>query len=142
MCYRGQSFEIEVPLEERWIESGDTKSIAAAFHRQHIALYDFADESAEVQIVNLRLVITGATPSPIFPPLPPGEGTPEPERIVPVWYDGTTQKMAVYRREALHHGHRITGPAIIVQEDTTSCIPANFAGTVDGYGNIHLSWTE
>ena len=32
------------------------------------------------------------------------------------------------------------GPAVIAQDDTTICIPAGFAGTVDAHGNLHLEW--
>jgi N-methylhydantoinase A len=142
MRYLGQSFEIEVVLEEAWVESGDIAAIIAAFHRQHIAIYDFADEDAEVQIVNLRLVIIGATARPTFPTTPRSEGTPPPLREVDVWYDGAERRMPLYLRDALLHGHSLAGPAIIAQEDTTICIPEGFAGRVDAWGNLHLVWQE
>ena len=142
MCYAGQSFEIEVTLAEAAVEAGDMAAIAAAFHRQHAAIYDFADEAAGVHIVNLRLVITGATPTPQFPTLPRAAGMPIADRHVPVWYDGRSRPMPLYVRDALLHGHRLAGPAIIAQEDTTICIPAGFAGEVDGHGNLHLVWQE
>jgi N-methylhydantoinase A len=142
MRYRGQSFEIEVALTEAMVTSGDIQAIAAAFHRAHAAIYDFADEAADVHLVNLRLVIAGATPRPAFPTLPLASGKPLPERDVAVWYDGRNQTMPLFLRDALLHGHRLTGPAIVAQEDTTICIPAGFAGTVDGHGNLHLEWQE
>ncbi|MEJ1976422.1 MAG: hydantoinase/oxoprolinase family protein [Acetobacteraceae bacterium] len=142
MRYAGQSFEIEVVLEEAWIEAGDMRAIAAAFHNQHVAIYDFADEEAEVQIVNLRLVVVGATVKPSFAASPRVEGAPAPLRMVEVWYDGASRAMPLYLRDALQHGHRLSGPAIIAQEDTTICIPAGFAGQVDAWGNLHLAWQE
>src|SRR5690606_28740154 len=33
--YAGQSFEIETPIERKWIDDGDVASIAASFHKQH-----------------------------------------------------------------------------------------------------------
>jgi N-methylhydantoinase A len=142
MSYRGQSFEIEVALAEDWVVGGDMAAIAGAFHRQHIAIYDFADEGADVQIVNLRLVIAGATLPPKFPTLPRAETPPIPLRQVEVWHDGASHTMPLYLREALLHGHRLAGPAIVAQEDTTICIPAGFAGEVDSLGNLHLAWQE
>lgn len=138
MRYRGQSFEIEVPLDEALVTAGDTAQIAAAFHHRHTVIYDFADEAAEVHLVNLRLVITGETAPAAFPLLAHGEGIPEPERWVKVWYDGTEQEMPLYTRDALLHGHRFSGPAIVAQEDTTICIPDGFDATVDRHGNLHL----
>jgi len=43
--YRGQSFELTVPLEP---------DLAAAFHRAHEERYGYADESREVELVAVR----------------------------------------------------------------------------------------
>jgi N-methylhydantoinase A len=142
MRYRGQSFEIEVALDEAWIEVGDIAAVAAAFHRRHVAVYDFADEDADVQIVNLRLIIVGATSPPVFPASERIDGTPAKLRDVEVWHDGAVTQMKLFLRDDLRHGHRLSGPAIIAQEDTTICIPAGFAGEVDAWGNLHLVWQE
>ncbi len=142
MRYHGQSFEIDVGLDESWITAGDLPAIKAAFHRRHAEIYDFSDTGAAVQIVNLRLVITGVVEPPSFPMEPPGEGAPRPEKRVDVWQDGAARPMPLYLREALHHGHALSGPAIVVQEDATLCLPAGFTGTVDAYGNLHLTWHE
>ena len=138
MRYEGQSFEIEVGLEEAWIAAGDMAAIVAAFHRRHAEIYDFSDTGAAVHIVNLRLVITGATEPPEFAMEVRRGGAPEAEKSVMVWQDGGARETRLYRREALHHGQAIAGPAIVAQEDATICLPAGFAGEVDAYGNLHL----
>ncbi|MGH8431539.1 MAG: hydantoinase/oxoprolinase family protein, partial [Solimonas sp.] len=51
MRYRGQSYEIEVPLQRDWIEAGDAAAIAAAFHAEHARVYEYADEKAPVQVI-------------------------------------------------------------------------------------------
>ncbi|MBL6457108.1 hydantoinase/oxoprolinase family protein [Belnapia sp. T6] len=139
MRYRGQSFEIEAPLELGWIEAGDLDALRGAFHARHAAIYDFSDEAAPVQLVNLRLVVAGTTAPPDFPRWPEAEGEPVPEREVSVWQDGAARPTPLFRREALLPGHRFRGPAVVVQEDATSCIPAGFAARVDAHGNLHLS---
>ena len=138
MSYRGQSFEIEVQLEAAWIERGDLAAILSAFHRRHAAIYEFADESAAVQILNLRLVIAGAAPLPSFGVLAEAEGPPAPERFVSIWYDGASHSVPLFRRDSLRHGHELPNPAVVVQDDATTCIPAGFAGWVDAHGNLHL----
>jgi N-methylhydantoinase A len=138
MNYSGQSFEIEAPLQVEWIERGDFTSVRAAFHNRHAAIYDFADEGAPVQILNLRLVISGATPLPEFPLLDRAEGSPSPERFVGIWYDGQGHRVPLYRRESLRHGHALPSPTIVVQDDATTCVPAGFTGRVDAHGNLHL----
>lgn len=138
MRYHGQSFEIDVPIEAGWIEAGDLAALRGAFDRRHRELYDFADEAAPVQLVNLHAVITGHTPAPVFAREPRRPGVPEPERMVDVWQDGAPGRVALYLRSALHHGQRFAGPAVVAQEDATICIPAGFDAEVDAFGNLHL----
>src|SRR5699024_5635005 len=64
MRYPGQSFEIETPLDPLQLRAGDAAAIAGAFHAEHARLYGHADSSAAVEMISLRLVITGATPKP------------------------------------------------------------------------------
>jgi N-methylhydantoinase A len=140
MRYHGQSFEIEVPLSESWLAQGDLSAITEAFHRQHLAIYDFNDEAAEVQIVNLRLVVSGATARPNLVPAP--EAVSEfaaPERMIRVWLDGESREVALHHRDALRYGHRFVGPAVVAQQDTTICIPAGFDAEVDAWLNLHLT---
>lgn len=139
MRYHGQSFEIEVPLSEAWLTEGDLAPVTEAFHRQHLAIYDFNDVGAEVQIVNLRLVVSGATPRPNLAPAaeePRAEA--KPERKIEVWLDGARREVALYHRDALRNGHRFAGPAVVAQQDTTVCIPEGFEAQVDAWLNLHL----
>jgi N-methylhydantoinase A len=139
MRYHGQSFEIEVALDEAWLAAGDMEAIRDAFHRQHCSIYDFNDKGGEIQIVNLRLVIAGTTEKPTLIEAEPGLGEAMAEREVEVWLDGGLRRIPLYLRQALARGHRIAGPAIIVQEDTTVCIPDGFAGHVDRHLNLQLA---
>jgi N-methylhydantoinase A len=139
MRYHGQSFEIEVVLDEVWIATGDIDAMQDAFHRQHLAIYDFNDKAGEIQIVNLRLVIAGTTAPPTLIDAEPALGEAVPEREVEIWLDGALRRVPLYLRAALQRGHRIVGPTIIVQEDTTVCIPLGFAGHVDRHLNLQLT---
>ena len=138
MRYEGQSFEVDVPLERSWIEAGNLAAITSAFHRLHAAIYDFNDEAAPVQIVNLRLVISGGTQRPSMGETPPASGEAVPAARVEVWLDGESRRVALYRRGDLAPGHRLLGPAVITQDDATVAIPSRFAASVDAQLNLHL----
>jgi len=120
-------------------EAGDIAAIKAAFHREHLAIYDFNDEAAGIQVINLRLVITGMTARPALTPAPLAAGDAVPAREVDVWLDGEFRRVPLYSRSELAHGQRIRGPAIAVQEDTTVCIPAAFDGLIDAHLNLNLA---
>lgn len=139
MRYRGQSFEIEVPLDQAWIDAGDVTAIGAAFHAAHERLYGHADQAAPVQVIAVRMVVAGAVPPPHFPEQARETGTPAVLGQVDIWLDGKAQKAAVYARDSLRHGHEFAGPAIILQDDCTTCVPGGMAGTVDRFGNLRLT---
>ncbi len=138
MHYRGQSFEIEVHLPHDRVLAGDMDALAEAFHRAHEAIYDFCDRDSQVQIMNLRLVMTGASRKPVLHRLPEAEGEPVPERMLRAFFDGDWHEVPLYTRAALRAGHRFAGPAVVAQDDATVCIPPGYGARVDGMGNILL----
>ncbi|TCR68594.1 hydantoinase/oxoprolinase family protein [Bosea sp. BK604] len=138
MRYRGQSYEIETPLEEAWITLGDDKAIAAAFHARHAEIYDHADEQAAVQIVALRVVIAGLTPKPNFPERAADPVETTPQRRLRVSHRGREIDAGLFERRDLKPGSRFAGPAVVIQDDTTTWAPPGFTGEVDGYGNLIL----
>ena len=139
MRYLGQSFEIEVSLQMEWLVAGDIDRIAAAFHTEHDRLYGHSDTEDAIQIISLRMVAVGASPQPRFPTQERRSGTPKPIKQIDVWLDGARQLVPLYRRADLGHGHRFASPCVIVQEDSTTCVPAGFNGSIDAHGNILLS---
>jgi N-methylhydantoinase A len=142
MRYRGQSFEIEVALDHAWIVAGDMAAIAEAFHRAHQEIYDFCDRDSAVQIIDLRLVMSGGVAKPRFQRLDPASGEARPERILRAWFDGGWHAVPLYRRDDLRAGHRFAGPAVVAQDDTTACIPPGFTARVDATGNILLELVD
>ncbi len=140
MRYAGQSFEIEVMLEPQWLEAGDRAAIEEAFHLKHEEVYAFCDRGAEVQLMNLRLVVAGEIEKPALKELRAGSGPAKPVREIEVWFGGRMRTAPLYERDALLAGQTLRGPAVIAQSDTTSCNPDGFTGTVDACGNIILTW--
>jgi len=142
MRYLGQSYEIETPLDDAWLPDADAAAIAGAFHREHARLYGHADEKATVQMVNLRLVISGATPKPALNEIEPATAPAEPRFYVEAWFGGRTWRTGVYHRRDLGANHEIHGPAIIAQDDTTTVVPPGFDLTVDRFGNLVIIKSE
>jgi N-methylhydantoinase A len=142
MRYQGQSYEIEVALEGNWLEEIDTDTIANAFHTEHERLFGHAASAAPVQMVNLRLTISGATPKPLLTELSPALQPVQPRFSVEAWFDGRPTTTAVYHRSDLGAGHRLAGPAIIAQDDTTTVVPPDFIIDVDSFGNLVITRVE
>ena len=139
MRYQGQSFEVETPLEKSWIDAGDINAIANAFHQRHELLFDHANPGAPIQVINLRLVIAGATPKPKLAQQLVKAKTADPETRVQAYIDGKMSEVPVYRREKLVYGASFAGPAIIGQDDCTTCVPEGFHTHVDQFGNLVIN---
>jgi len=139
MRYRGQSYEIECALDAAHVAAGDVAGMAESFHREHEKVYEHADREAPVQIINLRMVIVATSPKPRFPAEEPVSAEAAPDRLLRVSVDGAETEVPLYAREKLLSGQRFSGPCVIAQSDCTTCVPGNFAGQVDPYGNVILS---
>jgi N-methylhydantoinase A len=140
--YQGQSFEVDTPLDPAWIEAGDIAAITGAFHDQHEKLFGYADPEAGVQMIALRLVISGQTPKPALPRIATATGPAPLHGTAHTWIDGADHHLPLYRREALRAGHIFVGPAIVLQPDCTTCIPPGFDARVDDYGNLVITPRE
>ncbi len=136
MRYRGQSYEIETLIDRGDIAAGHLAPLAAAFHAEHRRVYEHADEQAPVQVVNLRLVISGSAPKPALTETAPEPGRATPDGEATIHIDGASRIAALYTRASLKPGRSLAGPAIVAQDDCTTIIPPGFDAKVDGWGNL------
>lgn len=139
MRYRGQSFEIDVALEEEWLRAGNLAAIRQAFDAHHTRLFGHHDEHAAVQLINLRLVLNSPTPKPQMNLLAAAEGPVQVLRQVEAWIDGRWWQVDVVSRSALAAGHQLTGPVIVAQDDCTTCVPPQMQVDVDCFGNLIIT---
>jgi N-methylhydantoinase A len=134
--YVGQAFQVEVPIDPAWLADATTDRLRAAFHARHEHLYAHADRAADVELIDLRATITGATPKPEFRPVPAGSGPAVPAGRRAIHYRKRRYDAGVYLRRDLRAGQHVDGPAVVEQDDTTTLVPAGFRATVDAFGNL------
>ncbi|HXV19557.1 MAG TPA: hydantoinase/oxoprolinase family protein [Desulfuromonadales bacterium] len=130
--YRGQSFEVNVPL------AGDYLS---EFHSRHEMLYGYRDDWRPAEIVTLRLRAVGRGPRPDLTRGACRTGEAAPERTVPVVLDGRQIDCPTYERERLPCGSSFAGPALVVEETATHLVRVGWKAEVDGRGNLLLERT-
>ncbi len=136
MRYRGQSYEIETPVHRSNISEGNIAPLAEAFHAQHARVYDHSDPQAPVQVVNLRLIVSGSAAKPGLAPRALTPGRAEPLGETEIFLDGAVRTAGLYWRSRLQPGEILTGPAIVSQDDCTTVVPPGFAAEVDAWGNL------
>lgn len=142
MRYRGQSFEIDVPLEQAWLAQADVNALHAAFDRQHQQMFGHCDADAPVQLINLRLVISSPTPKPALNRLPLASEPVNAVKQVQAWIDGAFHQVDVVLRNTLLAGHQFNGPVIVAQDDCTTCVPPGMTVKVDEFGNLLITALE
>jgi len=139
MRYVGQNFELTVEAGDD--RSLDAKTLRDAFLREHERVYGYAAPDEPVQIVALRLTAFGDHELPPSPALPSAASDdPKEARIGEraVYFEEMRefQTTPVYRRERLRAGHRVPGPAIVEQMDSTTVILIGQEARVDERANL------
>ena len=139
MRYRGQSYEIETTFEKLDLDSSVIDGLATLFHEAHHSIYEHSDPNAEIQIVNLRLVISGEVPKPKFLTHLENKRIAKSLRSHIIYLDEKEFKASLFERDSLEPGHFFTGPAIISQNDTTTIVLPDFDVKVDQFKNLIMS---
>ncbi len=139
----GQFHQLQVPLP---IPDGagwwDPEALSLAFHRLHEQVYGHADPGEAVEIVNLRARGIGRMARPRVPRPEAAEGPlPPPFARRPVLLDRGLgwQDCPLWRRGDLAPGHRLTGPAIVVQRDSTTVVLPGQALEVHASGALRIA---
>jgi len=125
--YRGQGYELNIPY---------TRSLRAAFASEHKRRYGYNYETREVELVTLRLrsrmkstqIRTGTL------------SASKPEKVqvrsAPIVIDGRVTRAAIYERESLAPGKKLSGPAIVTEYSATTMIPSGKRFWLDFQGNL------
>jgi len=143
--YAGQYHEVNVEVGGEEIRSLNDVRIRERFHREHNRLYgyDLGREGTGVELVNLRMSAAGLTEKPRFREEPfQGE---DPSSCLkgerPAYIPGESgyADVPVYDGNRMGHGHRLAGPAIIEQVNTTISVPPGWGISCDPFGSYLLS---
>ena len=138
--YAGQGYELTVPCPMPPLTKHELLLMRERFDTLHEQNSGHKAETEPVELVSLRLVSLGRVPQ---AKLSPGKATGRNveearsgERKVFFGTEHGTLATRIYQRDRLEPGHRIVGPAIVEQLDTTTVIHPEQEGTVDDYRNI------
>lgn len=143
--YVGQNFELAVPvISGQTLEVGDLPDLAqvqGAFNAAHETAYGYASDSDSIEIVNVRLSATAKLHEEARAALSSDvSGAPKPIGTRNVYFSADTSVEAViYARADLLSGHRINGPAIVEQLDTTTPIYPGDCAEVTQDGHLIIS---
>lgn len=142
MRYLRQGFEL--PIRISLDEVTDLDKLAERFATEHETLYSFRLDTA-VEVVNLRATALGRVDRISFTTSEP-KGLDVRDAIVDAehkaYFDSEFITTPVYDRALLDVGHKIEGPAVITQMDTTTLVLPSHVAEVDPFHNIIINPAE
>ena len=142
MRYRGQGHEIAVPLPVRSYREDDAAVFHAVFEEAYRRLYSRIIPGVEVEILSWVLLLSAPRPVEIeTAAASPEPHAPRPARSRAVFDPETGEfiDVAIHERGDLEPGALIPGPAVIVEDETSTVLTRLFDARIDALGYIELT---
>ena len=138
--YVGQSFELTVDYPSRPTKTDLAKVIGDNFYKAHLRRFGYADRAEPVEVVNLRLKLEVAMEKPSVQPQSTGAADSAHALIgeAEVVFQEGALASPLYQRDQLTCGNTVSGPALIIQMDSTTVLTPGWDGVVDPFGNLLL----
>lgn len=139
--YTGQGHEIVLDLPLRPLAETDGPDLLARFEAEYAARYGRAVPGIGVELLNWTVSVTApsAAASAVEPVSRRIEVTPSGHRDL---FDAARQSFVdtpVYARAELEPGSHFSGPALIVEDQTTTVAPSGFDVEIDARFNIVMT---
>ena len=117
------------------------EKIVARFKKEYLDRFGFRPDVIAVEVVNVRTEVSAASSVPRLKPSPL-----QTEKTVPlspcysrkVWLSGTYREIPVFDRKTLKPGHRLPGPAMVVDDQLTLLVQEGFEAESDAADNLIL----
>ena len=140
--YHGQGFELRAEIPEGRLGVGDIGRIVESFYAQHRLDYGYAFDDTEVELITVRVIGTDRIEPLRLRPLERANGASYESALLysrqTTFDDGTTADTPRYDRGRLKAGHRVAGPAVLIQHNSTVLVPPAYAAEVSEYGSLHV----
>jgi N-methylhydantoinase A len=140
MRYVGQGHEIPVILPARTLSPADMPAIHAAYEQEYAKFFDRPVPGSDVEVMSFAVVLTTAVP-PVATTTPVTSfTTPQPSRsqLVRDTSSGLTATWAVYDRAAMATGARVSGPAIISEDETSTLVGPEWQAFVNNLRYLEI----
>jgi N-methylhydantoinase A len=139
MRYRGQSYEVSVPVPALR-GADDIAALAQRFHEAHHRRYGHMAQAEAVEIVNFEVTGVGLIPKPALKTFAKGQGgSPVPHAKRAAHFgEADAVSIPVFLRSQLASGAVIDGPAVIEEQTSTTVLYRGQRARVDEYLNIEI----
>ncbi|GAB6051596.1 hydantoinase B/oxoprolinase family protein [Magnetospira thiophila] len=131
--YAGTDTALDIPF-------GDRAELQQAFTEAHRTRFGFAMTERELVIEALSVEVVGQTHRPEDAPEPTASIAPLPPPVFhDAWIDGKSQSVPFFDRSDLNPGHRVEGPAVIVEAVATTVVDRGWRAEVTDRRDLVLT---
>ncbi|MBB3065400.1 hydantoinase/oxoprolinase family protein [Limibacillus halophilus] len=141
MRYHGQGHEISVAIPTGRLTEVHGRELRQAFTTAYEALYGRSIPGMDIEVLSWTLTLsTKPEPVTVIEPTETSSGSLLAKGTRSLFDPGLGKRVeaAVYWRDDLSPGHRIQGPAVVVEAQTTTVISAAFEAEVNARGYVIL----
>ena len=138
MRYVGQGHEIPVTLPLRDLTDADIAAMRDTYERTYEELFNRSIPAAAIEIMAWSVICSTPPALPDTIAAVPMTGRQVPGTKVTI-FDGrveSTVELFRYKRTDLEQGDMVEGPAIIVEDETTTFVTGSFNAWIDAAGSI------
>jgi N-methylhydantoinase A len=140
--YHGQGFELRAQFPDGKLSAANLSQVTAGFHQQHRLDYGYHFEDGEVELITVRAIGREVVAPLKVARIDSADGHGVSDAFLysrPTTFDdGQTVDTPRYSRDRLKAGHRIAGPAILIQHNSTVLLPPGYVAAVAEFGNLHV----
>ena len=139
--YQGQGHDVTIVLDGEDLEALDAERLRALFVARYAALFGRSIPDLGVEVLNWSLRLsTALEPSAPLPPMPPEHRpTPRRQRDMVDPAHGRLVATAEHHRPDLAPGAVVPGPAIIVEDETSTVVLPGFTARINGGRHIVIT---
>ena len=141
--YLGQGFELRAEMPDAPLGPDNVQVLIDGFYDVHKQVYGHAFRDQLTEAVTLRLIATAEVEMLRLPDLAFGDRTDPKDAVLytreTIFDDGKAVPTPRYDRTKLMAGDKLTGPALIVQHNSTTLLPPGYKATVLGHGDIRIA---
>ena len=141
--YVGQGYELRIEFPDGALDADVLDDVWQAFHHRHETEYGHVFTDSPIEIVNIRMTGVGIMPKIAAPTRHYAKSA-----DAAILRSGTCVfrvsgelrpfETTYYERDKLTADTSVTGPAIIVQTDTTIVVPPDWDATIEAGDNLIL----
>ena len=139
MRYHGQGHEIEIDMPPRGLTPDDIPALRQTFETEYARQFNRILPDMTIEVLNWGLTMS-APPTPVQASDINSENPTSPTECTLLCdVIGRERAARIYDRAGLPPGTQITGPALIVEPQTTTFVSADFIARIDATGQIWLT---